>query len=153
MKNFLCILFFSRVAITVTANSLLLNNVENYSSRGIEVNTNLLIENGHIIGIGNRIAQTADREIDGTGKSITAGLFNSSTHIGAVEVSAIGATVDSSSDNDSVTASLKIAESFNPNSTLIPHNRTHGLTHARLPPRRSSSSLRAASAASLQRLS
>ena len=134
MKNFLFILFFSGVSITVTANSLLIKNVDIYSSRGIEVNTNLLIENGQITGIGNRIAQTADREIDGTGKSITAGLFNSSTHIGAVEVSAIGATVDSYSDNDSVTASLKIAESFNPNSTLIPHNRTHGLTHALMVP-------------------
>ena len=81
MKNFLFILFFSGVSITVTADSLLIKNVDIYSSRGIEVNTNLLIENGQITGIGNRIAQTADREIDGTGKSITAGLFNSSTHI------------------------------------------------------------------------
>ena len=118
----------------MTANSLLIKNVDIYSSRGIEVNTNLLIENGQIIGIGNRIAQTADREIDGTGKSITAGLFNSSTHIGAVEVSAIEQTVDFYSENETVTASLRIADVFNPRSTLIPHNRVHGLTHGLLIP-------------------
>ena len=48
MKNFLFILFFSGVSITVTADSLLIKNVDIYSSRGIEVNTNLLIENGQI---------------------------------------------------------------------------------------------------------
>ena len=134
MRYLQVIIILSIVSIPATANSLLIKSVDIYSSSGVEKNTNVLIENGQITEIGQRISHTADREIDGTGKSITAGLFNASTHIGAVEVSAIGATVDSYSENDSVTASLKIAEAFNPNSTLIPHNRTHGLTHALIVP-------------------
>ena len=38
--------------------------------------------------------------------------------------------MDFYTDNPNVTASLKVADAFNPNSTLLPHNRTHGLTHA-----------------------
>ena len=52
------------------------------------------------------------------------------THLGSVEVSAIAPTVDFYTDNPNVTASLKVADAFNPNSTLLPYNRTHGLTHA-----------------------
>ena len=36
----------------------------------------------------------ATKEIDGTGKTLTTGLFNGETHIGAVEVGAIDSTVD-----------------------------------------------------------
>ena len=134
MKKILFIFTLAFITTSVNANSLLIKNVDVYKSNGMEPNTNVLIKNGEIVAIGKRIYETADRDIDGTGKSLTPGLFNSHTHIGAVEVSAIGPTVDYYSDNDSVTAALKIAEAFNPNSTLIPHNRTHGLSHALMIP-------------------
>lgn len=134
MKKILFIFTLAFITTSVNANSLLIKNVDVYKSNGMEPNTNVLIKNGEIVAIGKRIYETADRNIDGTGKSLTPGLFNSHTHIGAVEVSAIGPTVDYYSNNDSITAALKIAEAFNPNSTLIPHNRTHGLSHALMIP-------------------
>ena len=134
MRNLVIIFILLSASHSADANSILIKNVDVYSSGGVEKATNVLINNGVITRINHQIFQRADREIDGSGKSVTAGLFNSSTHIGTVEVSAIGATVDSYSRNESITASLKITEAFNPNSTLIPHNRTHGLTHALIVP-------------------
>ena len=134
MRNLVIISILLAASHSADADSILIKNVDVYSSGGVEKATNVLINNGVITRINHQIFQRGDREIDGYGKSVTAGLFNSSTHIGTVEVSAIGATVDSYSRNESITASLKITEAFNPNSTLIPHNRTHGLTHALIVP-------------------
>ena len=100
----------------------------------MEENVSILIKNGVIESIDSLIFTEATEEIDGTGKTVTAGLFNGETHIGAVEVGAIDSTVDYQTNNGSITASFKPSESFNPHSTLIPHNRTHGLTQALLVP-------------------
>ena len=94
MKKILFIFTLAFITTSANANSLLIKNVDVYKSNGMEPNTNVLIKNGEIVAIGKRIYETADRDIDGTGKSLTPGLFNSHTHIGAVEVSAIGPTVD-----------------------------------------------------------
>ena len=134
MKYTLTLLVLTLVSTLATASSILIKDADIYVSSGLLVETNLYIKNGKIAAIGAQSPATADIEIQGLGKSITAGLFNSSTHLGTVEVSAIEQTVDFYSENETVTASLRIADVFNPRSTLIPHNRVHGLTHSLLVP-------------------
>ena len=134
MKYTLTLLVLTLVSTLATASSILIKDADIYVSSGLLVKTNLYIENGKIAAIGAQSPATADIEIQGLGKSITAGLFNSSTQLGTVEVSAIEQTVDFYSENETVTASLRIADVFNPRSTLIPHNRVHGLTHSLLIP-------------------
>ena len=134
MKYTLTLLALTLVSTLATASSILIKDADIYASSGLLVKTNLYIENGKIAAIGAQSPATADLEIQGLGKSITAGLFNSSTQLGTVEVSAIEQTVDFYSENETVTASLRIADVFNPRSTLIPHNRVHGLTHSLLIP-------------------
>ena len=134
MKYTLTLLLLTLVSTLATASSILIKDADIYASSGLLVRTNLYIENGKIAAIGAQSPAAADVEIQGLGKSITAGLFNSSTQLGTVEVSAIEQTVDFYSENETVTASLRIADVFNPRSTLIPHNRVHGLTHSLLIP-------------------
>lgn len=134
MKYTLTLLVLTLVSTLATASSILIKDADIYASSGLLVRTNLYIENGKIAAIGAQSPAAADLEIQGLGKSITAGLFNSSTQLGTVEVSAIQQTVDFYSENETVTASLRIADVFNPRSTLIPHNRVHGLTHSLLIP-------------------
>ena len=134
MKYTLTLLVLTLVSTLATASSILIKDADIYASSGLLVKTNLYIENGKIAAIGAQSPAAADLEIQGLGKSITAGLFNSSTQLGTVEVSAIEQTVDFYSENETVTASLRIADVFNPRSTLIPHNRVHGLTHGLLIP-------------------
>ena len=134
MKYTLTLLVLTLVSTLATASSILIKDADIYASSGLLVKTNLYIKNGKIAAIGAQSPATADLEIQGLGKSITAGLFNSSTQLGTVEVSAIEQTVDFYSENETVTASLRIADVFNPRSTLIPHNRVHGLTHSLLIP-------------------
>ena len=134
MKYTLTLLVLTLVSTLATASSILIKDADIYASSGLLVKTNLYIKNGKIAAIGAQSPAAADLEIQGLGKSITAGLFNSSTQLGTVEVSAIEQTVDFYSENETVTASLRIADVFNPRSTLIPHNRVHGLTHSLLIP-------------------
>ena len=134
MKYTLTLLVLTLVSTLATASSILIKDADIYVSSGLLIKTNLYIDNGKIAAIGAQSPATADIEIQGLGKSITAGLFNSSTQLGTVEVSAIEQTVDFYSENETVTASLRIADVFNPRSTLIPHNRVHGLTHSLLIP-------------------
>ena len=134
MKYTVTLLVLTLVSTLSTASSILIKDADIYASSGLLVKTNLYIKNGKIAAIGPQSPATADLQIQGLGKSITAGLFNSSTQLGTVEVSAIEQTVDFYSENETVTASLRIADVFNPRSTLIPHNRVHGLTHSLLIP-------------------
>jgi imidazolonepropionase-like amidohydrolase len=134
MKYTLTLLALTLASTLATASSVLIKDADIYASSGLLVKTNLYIKNGKIAALGAQSPATADLEIQGLGKSITAGLFNSSTHLGTVEVSAIEQTVDFYSEDEAVTASLRIADVFNPRSTLIPHNRVHGLTHSLLVP-------------------
>ena len=134
MKNISLFIILLYAFTSASASSILIKGADIYSATGLLPKSNLYIKDGEITAIGRNTPMSADLEVNGNGMSITAGLFNASTHIGTVEVSAISPTVDFYSENESVTAALRIADAFNPRSTLIPHNRVHGLTHALLVP-------------------
>lgn len=122
------------VAGAAQADSVLIKGADIYTADKMLPATDLYIDNGRIQAMGKDIALVADKTIDGAGKSITAGLFNSYTQLGAVEVGAIEPTADFYTIRPDITASLKVADAFNPQSTLFPHNRAQGLTHALLVP-------------------
>ena len=52
-------------------------------NRGKIFNSDILVKNGRIEKIDSSIDQSADREIDATGKHITSGVIDEHTHIGA----------------------------------------------------------------------
>jgi len=136
MKHVMIFLYLLTTFSQAWADSFVIRNAEVYSGSGVSPRTDIVISEGKIKGIGKQLKAPANATIiDATGKSVTAGLINSNTQIGLVEVGAIEQTRDYSTDNPHFTAALKIADAYNPNSTLIPHNRMHGLTHALVMPK------------------
>ena len=106
-------------------------NIYTQTSKGVIKDASIIIDNGIIKAMGTDLKIPAGSQvIDAKGGSITPGLFNGVTHIGIEEVSAIRATDDFMTKDDQITASLVVADAFNPRSVIIPQNRIHGLTHA-----------------------
>ncbi len=127
-------LFFSNTA--AIAESILIKNARIVSTQGIsETSTDILIDGETIAKIGIDLAIDKDtRIIDAKDKPVSAGFFNADTQIGVREVSSVKSTVDASADNSKITASLRIVDSFNPSSVVIPYNRSMGLTHSLIQP-------------------
>lgn len=97
--------------------------------------TDILIENGRISNIASGLtAGDSATIIDASGKTVSAGFFNAETQLGVTEVGAVKSTRDYSTENARITASLRVADAYNSNSTLIPHNRMLGVTHALVQP-------------------
>lgn len=95
----------------------------------------ILVRDSNIEAVGSGLeAPDGARVIDIAGKPVTAGLFNADTQIGLREVSAVEATVDASTLLPAVTASLRVADAYNPSSTVIPYNRMLGVTHSLIQP-------------------
>lgn len=144
--------YFAAVAVALfaangMAQDVVIRNVELVSVGSSYSNpTNVVIRDGKVSAIGNQAMSEGASVIDGTGKRLSVGLFNASTELGVREVGAVAGTVDSSSTNSRVTASLRVADAVNPSSVLLPHNRMLGLTHALVMPK-SDASLFAGTAA------
>ena len=97
--------------------------------------TDVLVSGDKIVKIGSGLSSGSEiKVVDADGRILTAGLFNANTQIGLTEVGAVEETRDFSSMNSRITASLKVADAINPSSTLIPHNRMLGVTHALVQP-------------------
>lgn len=114
--------------------------IHTMGSLGVMESADLLIVDNIIQEIGTGLVVPDGAEvIDVTGKEITPGLFNVSTALGLVEISAVKSTVDSRNTDKSYSASLSIADVINPDSSLWAHNRMNGLTHAVVKPSNSKS--------------
>ncbi len=115
-------------------------NIYTAGEKGLIKDANMVIKNGKITALGKNIeVPMGVKFLDAKGGSITPGLFNSATHLGIEEVSAIKKTDDYKTTDTGITASLKVADAFNPRSVLIPQNRIHGLTYAIVMPESGSS--------------
>ena len=114
------------------AGSMLIDNVKvvNGNKETSYEKVDVLMDGGKIISVMEEI-EVSDgvTVIDGKGKTLTAGLFNSDTQMGILEISAVSETRDDGSEDDRFTASFNPIEAFNPSSVVIPYNRMHGLTH------------------------
>ena len=132
-KTFLCLVFvgplFSNT--TLIKNATIYDGVKNIPFKG-----NILIENGTIKRISSANMQ-ADFVIDASGMIVTPGIIGTDTNIGIVEIGALSVTRDDSSEIYSI--GFSIHDAFNPKSTLIPWNRSNGVTSALSLPQNTSS--------------
>ena len=140
MMNYTKILFSAALIFniyTVEAKSIVIKNAMIYD--GINDNAfsgNILIEDGLIKKVSQSSIQ-GDTVIDAEGKIVTPGFIASDTEIGIVEIGALSVTRDDQSSIYSI--GFSIHDAFNPNSTLIPWNRSNGITSAITLPRNTSS--------------
>ncbi len=95
----------------------------------------VVVEDGRIVAVGRDVDVPAGaRQIDGSGKIVTPGLFSAIGNLGVTEVNAVDGTVDYVQRGDDFTASFDVADAYNPRSTLIPINRIEGVTRAAILP-------------------
>ena len=90
--------------------------------------TDLLIQDGLIAVIGNDLDDQDAIKIDASNQIITPGLIAPYSQLGLMEIQAERETRDDSTKNYS--AGFSIVNAFNPSSTLIPYNRSGGITSA-----------------------
>ena len=103
-------------------------------SGGIIENGDVLIENGRITQVGaNLTAPAGATVIDATGKVVTPGIFAPVSTIGLEEIGLDAEANDAGPNRGEgypLSASLNAVDAYNPSSTLIPINRTGGVTRA-----------------------
>ena len=107
---------------TLIKNATIYDGVKNIPFVG-----NILIENEIIKRVSSANMQ-ADFVIDASGMIVTPGIIGTDTNIGIVEIGALSVTRDDSSEI--YTIGFSIHDAFNPKSTLIPWNRSNGVTSA-----------------------
>jgi len=123
-KSFLCFIFVGTLysETTLIKNATIYDGIENIPFQG-----NILIENDTIKKVSSAKMQ-ADFVIDASGMIVTPGIIGTDTNIGIVEIGALSVTRDDSSEIYSI--GFSIHDAFNPKSTLIPWNRSNGVTSA-----------------------
>ena len=87
----------------------------------------ILIEGDTILEVSTKSLK-GDVVIDATNKIITPGVIAPDTQIGILEIGAISETRDG--DSDIYSMGFSVFDAINPNSTLIPWNRSNGVTSA-----------------------
>ncbi len=108
----------------VEAQSIVIKNAMIYDGMNDDAfSGNILIEEGVIKKVSQSSIQ-GDTVIDAGGKIVTPGFIASDTEIGIVEIGALSVTRDDQSSIYSI--GFSIHDAFNPNSTLIPWNRSNG---------------------------
>ena len=137
LKNFLKLFFCVFFITHIYAQTILIKNGTIYDGENNDPFVgNILIEDEFISRVSSASIQ-GDFVIDATGMIITPGLIATDTDIGIVEIGALSVTRDDSSELYKI--GFSIFDAFNPNSTLIPWNRSNGITSAITLPQNTSS--------------
>jgi imidazolonepropionase-like amidohydrolase len=127
----LTVAFVIAVAAPGLSQTIAITNGKVYPVSGPPItNGTVLIRDGVIVGVGDRVAVPIDaQKIDATGKIVTPGLINSLTALGVIEVSQVRSTNDTSAKgNNNVAASFRVWDGLNPASTLFGPTRNEGVT-------------------------
>lgn len=85
--------------------------------------TDVLVKNGKIAGIGKNLKDPSAQIIDGTGKHLTAGIIDEHSHIAAVSINEGG---------QSVTSEVRIADNLNPDDIEIYRQLAGGVTSSHI---------------------
>jgi len=126
---FLFSLALSGVSVSGSQSVLIQNaTIMTASDLGILKNTDLLIENGLFAAIGKNLTTKDAKIIDASNMIVTPGLIAPHSQLGLVEIELERQTRDDSTNHYS--AGFSIVNAFNPSSTLIPYNRSGGITSA-----------------------
>ncbi|HSI77108.1 MAG TPA: amidohydrolase family protein [Lunatimonas sp.] len=96
-------------------------------TQGTMENTDLLIANGLIQGIGKNLAPLDAQIIDCRGKFVYPGFIDSGNRLGLVEVNSVAETQDFM-EIGNVTPNMQALTAINPNSVAIPVTRVNGVT-------------------------
>jgi imidazolonepropionase-like amidohydrolase len=86
---------------------------------GVLQNTDVLLKNGKIAGVGKNLSDAGARVIDGTGKHVTPGVIDEHSHIAAASINEGG---------QSVTSEVRIADNLNPDDINIYRQLSGGVT-------------------------
>ena len=125
-KAIFTFLIFLNVA--VNSESILIQNATIYDGKNNDGFVgNVLIEDNKISRVSSANLR-GDIVINATGKILTPGIIPTDSDIGIVEIGALSVTRDDSSDLYQI--GFSIYDAFNPNSVLIPWNRSNGITSA-----------------------
>ena len=138
LKIYLVSIFgYALIAFTVNAQTIVIKNATIYDGlNNSPFVGNILIDQNKIKKISSSNLQ-ADLVIDASDKIVTPGFIATDTQIGIVEIGALSVTRDDSSNMYKI--GFSIFNGFNPNSTLIPWNRSNGITSAITLPNNTSS--------------
>ena len=135
MKNFIIttiVFLFSLVSGANAADleKILIQNATVITASDSQVleNTDVLIEGGFIVAIGGNLIANDAIQIDASNQIVTPGLIAPHSQIGLMEIQLERETRDDSTKYFS--AGFSIVNAFNPSSTLIPYNRSGGITSA-----------------------
>jgi imidazolonepropionase-like amidohydrolase len=90
---------------------------------GVLENTDVLIKNGKIAGVGKNLSDAGARVIDGTGKHVTPGIIDEHSHIAAASINEGG---------QSVTSEVRIADNLNPDDINIYRQLSGGVTSSHI---------------------
>ena len=99
-------------------------------------NGTVLMRDGRIVAVGAGIAIPADAQrVDATGKVVTPGLVNGSTHLGLTEIGAVHGTVETSArGRDGIAAAFRPWDGLNSASVLLSPARQGGITTVMIAP-------------------
>ena len=138
LKIYLVSIFgYALIAFSVNAQTIVIKNATIYDGlNNSPFVGNILIDQNKIKKISTSNFQ-ADLVIDASDKIVTPGFIATDTQIGIVEIGALSVTRDDSSNMYKI--GFSIFNGFNPNSTLIPWNRSNGITSAITLPNNTSS--------------
>ncbi len=108
--------------------------IHSMGSSGTLERATLIIEDGEITAIGTDVAVPAGATvIEGAGKIVTPGIFDTASNLGVREVGAVDSTVDHRGSKTSG-PSFKVVDGFNPRSPGMIANRIEGVTRGFLIP-------------------
>lgn len=101
--------------------TILIKNATVWTSEdaGILQNTDVLLKNGKIAGVGKNLSADGAKVIDGTGKHVTPGIIDEHSHIAAASINEGG---------QSVTSEVRIGDNMNPDDINIYRQLSGGVT-------------------------
>ena len=114
------------LSINVSANSILIKSGQINDGLGNSFIGDVLIVDEKIVEVGKFLNSSSAKIIEAKGKPVTPGLIPPISNIGEVEINALDVTNDDSPDFFG--PGFSVFNAFNPHSTLIPWNRSNGVT-------------------------
>ena len=124
MKKFSFLIIL--LSINVSANSILIKSGQINDGLGNSFIGDILIVDEKIVEVGRFLNSSSAKIIEAKGKPVTPGLISPISNIGVVEINALDVTNDDSPDFFG--PGFSVFNAFNPHSTLIPWNRSNGVT-------------------------
>ena len=114
------------LSINVSANSILIKSGQINDGLGNSFIGDVLIVDEKMVEVGKFLNSSSAKIIEAKGKPVTPGLISPISNIGVVEINALDVTNDDSPDFFG--PGFSVFNAFNPHSTLIPWNRSNGVT-------------------------